>query len=387
MNLKHWLQTRLSTWKKRLARLRFKFGIFLALHVPAPRKSGQNRWVIYKPDALGDFVLATSAISEFLRLVDCRAVLITSTTVFPFAKGQFPQVEVVALDAATSISPGGWLRSLKSGWLLASRYAGCNLISLRHGLSDVDNIVLQWLQPRESHGIPSPLIAPPRISRRCPFTFSFALDYPLLDSHLPGEILAHREVVNSAARMRIPGANFFPKLPRLPQNFKKTDYLLVFPVTRSSLRNYPLHLLAESISTVSRQDGIRIRLCGNEAEKEHLLELKNMLAPEIDADIQRPSSVDDLCRLILESRCVLSMESAPAHLAICMGVPGVFILGGGHYGHFAPWGDEKTHIWIAHPLPCFNCNWQCRFPEPQCITRIQPLAISKALLELLALKG
>jgi hypothetical protein len=34
---------------------------------------------------------------------------------------------------------------------------------------------------------------------------------------------------------------------------------------------------------------------------------------------------------------------------------------------------------VCLPLDCYNCNWQCRYPSPWCITGIIPATITEAM--------
>jgi ADP-heptose:LPS heptosyltransferase len=79
---------------------------------------------------------------------------------------------------------------------------------------------------------------------------------------------------------------------------------------------------------------------------------------------------------------VLSLESAPAHLAAALNKPGVFLLGGGHYGMFAPWQRSERQIWLSEAMDCYNCQWHCSMAEAFCVTRIKPVTIANALLAL-----
>lgn len=77
--------------------------------------------------------------------------------------------------------------------------------------------------------------------------------------------------------------------------------------------------------------------------------------------------------------CVLSMESAAAHIACALGKAGVFLIGGGHFGAFAPWTTRPNQVWLTNELPCFGCDWNCVRSTPECITHVPPTAITTAL--------
>jgi ADP-heptose:LPS heptosyltransferase len=82
---------------------------------------------------------------------------------------------------------------------------------------------------------------------------------------------------------------------------------------------------------------------------------------------------------ILAARFIVSTDSGPAHLAIIHDRPLVALLGGGQFGVFAPWTLSERQTWIHHPLPCYGCDWHCRFERAHCVTDIPPPAVCAAI--------
>jgi ADP-heptose:LPS heptosyltransferase len=112
------------------------------------------------------------------------------------------------------------------------------------------------------------------------------------------------------------------------------------------------------------------------------------LAEELKAvpalmDISGKLNLAEHTVLISMSRAVVSMDSCHAHIAGALDIPAIAILGGGHYGFFAPWGESKKFRWLTHPLPCFGCHWSCIYDRPLCIQDVPPAQIAKNLLEIL----
>ena len=70
-----------------------------------------------------------------------------------------------------------------------------------------------------------------------------------------------------------------------------------------------------------------------------------------------------------------------------MGTPAVVILGGGHHGFFAPWGESQTFRWLTNRLPCYGCNWECIHDRLLCIEDISPGVIAKNVVEVLNLSA
>jgi ADP-heptose:LPS heptosyltransferase len=87
---------------------------------------------------------------------------------------------------------------------------------------------------------------------------------------------------------------------------------------------------------------------------------------------------------IARARCVLTVESAAAHLATALDRPAVVLTGGGHFGWFAPWGEGRRQRWVHHPLDCFGCSWVCRRPRVECLEELPPAAVAVAITEVLS---
>ena len=93
-----------------------------------------------------------------------------------------------------------------------------------------------------------------------------------------------------------------------------------------------------------------------------------------------PQYLTDYIATVASSHLVLSMDSATAHIAAAAGVPGVALLGGGHFGCFAPWSKNDSFTWLSHTLPCYHCEWLCNRPENECLSLIRPGKIADALM-------
>jgi hypothetical protein len=90
-----------------------------------------------------------------------------------------------------------------------------------------------------------------------------------------------------------------------------------------------------------------------------------------------------LVTAIDRTRLLVSTETATAHLGAAADAPMVGIIGGGHYGRFAPWARSARQRWVEWKLPCFGCNWNCIHSAPLCITDLPPRLILDTTDELL----
>jgi ADP-heptose:LPS heptosyltransferase len=85
-------------------------------------------------------------------------------------------------------------------------------------------------------------------------------------------------------------------------------------------------------------------------------------------------------------RCdaVISQETGALHVGVALGRPTVGILGGGHFGRFYPWGDEKINRVANREMCCYWCNWLCSYPTIKCIEDISPGIVAEQLRSALA---
>ena len=121
-------------------------------------------------------------------------------------------------------------------------------------------------------------------------------------------------------------------------------------------------------------------ICGGISE----MNLSNMLK-KLNRSIKYTSlvhdtSILDLVDVISKAKFVLTNETAASHISASVNTLCFTILGGGHFGRFAPYHDsleQKNNKVIFRKLECFNCNWKCKIIKDNedvypCISNIQP---------------
>jgi hypothetical protein len=340
--------------------------------------------VIFKPDGVGDFILATGAIRWIVQHEQRPVVLLTSSDAFELARAQFPDLLVHSLPGSVRRKSSDSLTYLKEAWRIASRYGASELICLRHSLNQNDHIVLRWLQPMRSFGTVNSPIAPELPVGAPTFTFSDPVQYPPATEDLPAEVCAHHDVLRECYTHRgvAVAGSMFPFL-RVDRRHP-TRRLTIFPSTNLDLRNFPLERLAGVINSLDKSLYSDIAICGSAYDHEHMQRFQALLNAEVDAQLIQTKSILEVIPLIGSSAAVLTMDSAPAHIAICCGTPSVSILAGGQYGHFAPYGDPDNNVWLSHRTECYGCNWKCPYTEAHCITQLDDQFIHGTLTGLLS---
>ena len=159
-------------------------------------------------------------------------------------------------------------------------------------------------------------------------------------------------------------------------------FLLVAPASAGKIKQYPAEMLATAIRSILSEMAMPTLLVGSAADAPLISRLAECLHGEkLIIPVAGHFDLVQHVALVSLAAATISMDSATAHIAGALGTPAVVILGGGHYGQFAPWGESKTFRWLTNRLPCFGCHWQCIYDQPLCIHDIPPDEIARNLVE------
>lgn len=339
------------------------------------------RLTILKLDRLGDAVLSLGAVRKLVSVFpEEETLLIVSTIAAPLFRREFPAATLLVM-------PPFCLRFWPDFVLGVLRHASAlraivteHFVCLRHQHSDYLHAIAMMVNARrcyasrwEGNGEHTSLSFP-----RCLFS-----RYPDKSFTACLELEAHRRVVESVLGAPIDLENMFPALRNI--TVVEGGSLLVCPVAGSPIRQYPANCLAEAIRLFLQEcPGTPVQFClppgANRKEWEDALAVRQIEPVQWSI----PNDLESLVDLVARARIVLAPDSAPAHLATALDKPGVFLLGGGHFGMFGPWKKSERQIWLNHVMDCYQCRWVCTKPEPYCITHIDPGDIARGLAALSA---
>jgi ADP-heptose:LPS heptosyltransferase len=89
-----------------------------------------------------------------------------------------------------------------------------------------------------------------------------------------------------------------------------------------------------------------------------------------------------LIELVANAALVIANETSAVHIAAAAQTKAICILGGGHFGRFAPYPENyiSKPLCIYEKMECYNCNWRCKFQtmENQPFPCISGVSIEKA---------
>lgn len=341
-----------------------------------PRRPVSYRLAILKLDRTGDAVLSLGAVRKLLSVFrEDETLLIVSSMAAPLYRMEFPAAKMLLMPAFCERFWPDFLSGILRYACSLRAIEAEHLVCLRHQHSDYLHAIALMINADQCHA-----------SRWEGNKEHTSLSFPrcLMSSYpdkSPGaclELEAHRRVVESVLASSVDIDEMMPKLRHIKA--VDGDALLVCPVAGDPIRQYPADLLAESIELFLQQwPNMPVQVCLSPGSDQNYWEvaLQKRRIPGVQWLL--PNDLETLIHLIARARIVLAPDSAPSHIATTLDKPGVFILGGGHFGMFAPWCKSERQTWLSNTMDCYQCQWCCTQPEPYCITHITPSEIARSL--------
>jgi ADP-heptose:LPS heptosyltransferase len=326
---------------------------------------------IFKCDRFGDFLLAAASIRALVSGVPpSSVVLVCFRAGAEIAKIEFPEIQLLVLPEPEATGRLGVLIAILRHWAILRNLAAEVTVCLRHQRNLRDDLALSFIRSAVQHATDSlapPFEAPPPGAIYC------------------GELLRNQAVVSAALQRTISVASLLPKLSSITADPR--DFCVIAPLGghgENCIRSLPEKWIGAGIKLLRAKGIRRFLLCGMPAQRPALEEIyAHIPAAADDTELFCPPNFMLFAGTLAQAHIVFAADTAAAHLAGALDIPLVAILGGGHYGEFAPWSRSMRQIWLSHHLPCFGCGWNCPFPEPRCITEICGTELERAFEQVL----
>lgn len=151
-------------------------------------------------------------------------------------------------------------------------------------------------------------------------------------------------------------------------------HVVIGPGGSAAIRRWPAEHFSAIVSRIGSEFDVDIVLCGSSEERQLLESIASESGAAVSIMAGKP--LKEVATMISSAQLFVGNESGLLHLAASSNVKAVGILGGGHFKRYFPYG--KTHI-LTNRLPCFECNWQCIYDRPFCITEVTVEEVMKAV--------
>lgn len=320
------------------------------------------RTVIYKVDRIGDFVLALSAIRLVLAARGAEeCVLVVSQAAAPLAAREFPRTPRIVLPT----NAPGVIRDLLPAWWRERRkfrsLEAEELISFSHHQDLYKDVTLSWIAASRRHELN-------------------AAAYPgTCDSKSCLELEAHRQLSTTVLGRPISTDAILPRLESVEP--RDGNELLVCPLSSQQVRHPPVALLVDALRHWRARTRAKIEFCGppDRAPMLHHWHMQAASAGLTDVGVAITPGMDDFLSRLAHAGAVLTVESAPSHLATALDKRACIINGGGRFGICSPWRSSARQTHVFHRTPCYGCEWNCDQPEVYCLTGLSSAAIAAAL--------
>lgn len=336
------------------------------LAMPSHPPSPQNRVLIVRLDEIGDFVLwldAARTLVSHYRAQGYTVVLLGNQVWASWADEMCLADEIWAVDTNRFFHHLAY----RWHWLRRLRQAGFSIA------------VLPTLTPKyilgesaiRASGSPVRMGAASRTASFCgqwrDRLFSRVIpvaDDSVMELRRNAEFMRGLGMVDFKARLPIIPS---PLSARLSVDFPDKPYVVIFPVASWYGREWEASKFAEIGHRLIAR-GLQVVLAGGKADRACADELAKGLHGKA-FDLVGKTSLGDLAELLRGADAVISNETSAVHIGAAVRTPVVCVMGGGHYGRFAPYNVEEAEdtppplLIAVKPMPCFGCNWHCIHPH------------------------
>jgi len=178
--------------------------------------------------------------------------------------------------------------------------------------------------------------------------------------------------------------------PSLPINHPEKKGIVFFIGAGIFKRSWEADKFLALIKLTQQQTTHPVYLAGGPGDIETGNYLTASLPPQSINNLTGKTSLLQLIDLIGNSALVIANETSAVHIAVATKTKSVCILGGGHFGRFAPYPEliENKPLCVYEKMECYNCNWNCIFktndtePYP-CVSTVSLEKVWQAVIEVL----
>lgn len=346
------------------------------------------RYLVFKPDGIGDFVLASGA----LRLLADKAgeqnlTMVVMPPVRTLAEAQFPKAQVIVLPMEkkrkiVNVFVMNFLRCFGAQREIRKHRVDA-AVSLRTMRAYLHTFLFYSARTNHYCACENLLTRNRRWSRRFvewatrTFFSPRIAAYPEALSGVPTELEAHRRVLSFALDREIALSEILPRLSAETAP-GAGGYWLCCPLSAISDKNYPFEDWCKVFDQCRDLIGENeIRLSGSPDQQSQLDRLAEQLRRStfLKVAVEIRPELQGFVELINEAAWVLTIDTAAAHIACALDRRCLILFSGMHLGMFGPWQRSPRQLWLD-PLPPpdgKSRKWFRNMPPEHVVTAIRRL--------------
>ncbi len=375
----------------------FRLSRFILLRLPyllkgaAKLRKPEKRLLLIKTDAIGDYLLFRNFLAA-LKQSPCyqgyRIDLLGNPLWLDLARTyDHPSVDAFYFEKAESLYYRP-LALLILGWkLFRNRYQvvlqpSSTRTLMNDGLAAwaTAPVTLGWLSDLEAISA--------KHKKKTDLFYSSLFSLPADELH---ELDRNRLFFEWVTQQSL--GDIVPSLPVHPTAPRKG--IVIVPGAGNPRRSWEAEKFAGLIQHLLERFDEPIYLAGGAVDKPLGEFLLDRLPADSVVNLIGTTSLLSFAELIAGARLVVTNETSAYHFAVAAETPSVCLLGGGHFNRFAPYPARiaDRSVCIYEPMPCFHCNWICKFDidpsEPTekapfpCLSAIGHDAVWQAVVQLL----
>lgn len=334
------------------------------------------RVFILKPDAIGDFILATGCIRLVAReFGEKNLVIAVRADVAPLAKSQSPEAEVIPLRLKekrriVNLATVNVINCLPA-WLRLITLRADAAVCLRSMRAYLHTITFYLPRARRRIACENLLLANPRVRRPAVERFVSRFFRPTLipypaQGNLPTDIEANRLVAKELLHREVTADEILPTLTP-PRKVNTSKRWLLCPFSSTKSKDYPAESWADALKLLAAEHAeATIHLAAGPSQAERLKEFARILeaAGLKNITIDPPVPLPDFLQSIAEARLVLTVDTAAAHMACALGAPAIIVSADQHPGVYAPYSKNGLQVWLTPPPNLPKNAWRAHLtPE------------------------
>lgn len=325
---------------------------------------------VFKPDGIGDFVLATGAIrllaAEF---GEDRLTIAVLPPVAALAAREFPRARIVCLPLSSKRKVLNLflanLLQIFPVWLALLSERFDVVLSLRHSRKFLHSFFLAGLRSRRRVLAENQFSSGGHPARGGVEKFLWivrpatVIPYPKASSG-PLEFEMHRLLVREILPAEPASSAMLPRMSGVGASSSpgagETGPIILCPFSSMKSKDYPATSWVEVFARLPQAArDMPVELAGDEAQRPALDslagELRTIGFPH--ASVREREGLPDFVSAIAGARLVLTVDTAAAHISCALGRPTIVLFSGLHRGVYAPWSPGEQQLWLepAPPAP------------------------------------